>query len=140
MTRRRSSLPLYRQFAWLMLLVCVLLARGGGPEGWMPGKTATGDFAIVACDGMQTATGMPMATGMAMSHDTSHPTPSKNPSSGHPCTFAGIGIADAPPPQLAIDAPLAPYVAAGAFAVGAIVPGRGLAAPPPPATGPPALA
>jgi hypothetical protein len=123
-----------------MLLACVLFARGMGPEGWMPGETATGAFAIVACDGMQTDDPMPMAMGMAMSHDTSHRAPDKTPSAGHPCTFAGIGIADAPPPQLAIDALLAPYSTTTPLVAFAIAPGRGLAAPPPPATGPPALA
>lgn len=142
MTRRRSATPLQRRFAWLMLLVCVLVARGLGPDGWMPGKTATGAFAIVACDGMQPAdpAPMPMAMGMTMSHDASHHAPDKSQSSGHPCTFAGIGIADAPPPALAIGAPLAPYAAVATPVAVAIVPGRGLAAPPPPATGPPAFA
>ncbi|MEO5937853.1 MAG: hypothetical protein ABIQ43_02460 [Sphingomonas sp.] len=139
MTRRRSATPLHRRFAWLMLPLCVLLTRAAGSEGWMPGKTATGAFAIVACDGVQPDDTMPMAMGMTMSHDTSHHAPGKNQSSGHPCTFAGIGIADAPP-QFAIDIPSTPYAGRGALTVVAIVPGRGLAAPPPPATGPPALA
>jgi hypothetical protein len=137
MTRRSSALPLLRRLTWLMLLVCVLVARGAGPDGWMPGKTGSGAFAILACDGMQSDDPMPMAMAMGMSHGKSHDTPSKSRSSGHPCAFASIGIADALSPQLAIDAPLVPYSVATLVAVTAIVPGRGLAAPPPPSTGPP---
>lgn len=140
MTRRLTTHPLLRRFAWLTLLVCVLVGRGISPDGWMPGKTAAGAFAIVACDGMQPAEPMPMAMGMAMDHGVAHHAPDKSQSIGHPCAFAGIGLADAPPPPLAIAAPLAPYTTPAPLVAAAIVPGRGLAAPPPPATGPPALA
>jgi len=140
MTRRAPSFPPHRHLGWLMLLVCVLIARGVGADGWMPGTTASGGFAIVACDGMQPDDAMPMAKGMAMPHGTSHHMPDKKPSSSHPCAFAGIGLASAPPPPVAIGVPLSPYTQIAPLAVAVIAPGRGLAAPPPPATGPPAFA
>lgn len=123
-----------------MLLLCVLLARGMSPEGWMPGTTMAGGFAIIACDGMQPDETTPMASDMSMGHGASHHTPDKKQSGGHPCAFAGLGLADAPPPPVAIGAPLTSYAATPLLMVAATAPGRGLAAPPPPATGPPALA
>jgi hypothetical protein len=56
------------------------------------------------------------------------------------CPFAGHAVADGPPAPLAVSQPVA-FEAFAPVAVAYIVyPGRGLAAPPPPAIGPPVTA
>lgn len=131
----RSS-SLRHRFGWLMLLVAALLVRGLAPEGWMPVANAAGGIEIALCNG----------TGpgdvMVLTHDGQlhHKAPTNGQGGDHPCAFAGVGIADAPPLLPAVVAPVRADAAASGLAAAAITPGRGLAAPPPPATGPPALA
>lgn len=121
----------------LAVLACALALRMLVPEGWMPVSDAHG-FRITLCAGtgpMDMTMAMP---GMAMKHGKSDHGP--QPMQDHPCTFAHLGLALAEPllPALA----LPPLMRAEALAAKplAIAIGRGLAAPPPPATGPPALA
>lgn len=131
-----TSRPIPRRFAWLILIVAALLARGLTPEGWMPVANAAGGIEIALCNGNGPDDTMVLTPDGKLHH--------KVPASGHdndrPCTFAGVGMADAPPILPAIVAPRARASAPPALAYGAAAPGRGLAAPPPPATGPPALA
>lgn len=137
MTHRRSTAALLSRFVWLMLVVGVLIARGLTPDGWMPVAKASGGIEFALCDGMGPA--QPTAT-MSMAHGKMHhKAPAKGQAGDHPCAFAGIGLADATPPVPAIVAPLRPVLAAPAIDRAVAAPGRGLAAPPPPATGPPAL-
>ena len=135
MSVRPSTTPLRRRFAWLMLLVGVLLARGLAPEGWMPVASADGGLVIAICNGHGPGATITIPTGKA--HDK---TPAKGQTGDHPCVFSGTGIADAPPPLPAIAAPLRLAATLPARHRVVSAPGRGLAAPPPPATGPPALA
>jgi len=105
------------------------------PSGFMMGEASSGAFAIVICspDGKQT-----------VSADWADPAggekaPSDTRKHDAPCVFAGHGLADAPPPAM----PAAPVrltlAPAPASPQRHVAPGRGLAAPPPPATGPPSV-
>ncbi len=142
MTRRHPVLTLLSRFAWLVLVVGVLATRGLTPDGWMPVAKASGGIEFVLCDGMGPAEPAPAASmPMPMAHGKMHhEAPAKGQAADHPCAFAGIGLADATPPLPAIVAPLRPTRAAPLVDRAVSAPGRGLAAPPPPATGPPALA
>lgn len=135
MSVRPSTTSLRGRFAWLMLLVGVLLARGLTPDGWMPVTSADGGLVIAVCNGHGAGATITIPTGK--SHDK---VPAKGQTGDHPCVFSGNGIADAAPPLLTIVAPLRPATATPAIQRVVSAPGRGLAAPPPPATGPPALA
>lgn len=127
--------PLRRRLVWLVLLVGVLVARGLTPDGWMPVADAAGTIRFTLCPGMA-----PAEPQMSMSHGKMHhKAPVKGQASDHPCAFAGIGLADNVASPIVIAAPLKPTAAPVTARIVAI-PGRGLAAPPPPATGPPAFA
>jgi hypothetical protein len=136
MTARQPSMTIRRRLGWLVLLVAALLARSTAPEGWMPVANAAGGIEIALCNGMGPDTVMVLGADGALHK--------KAPASGHnethPCAFAGMGVGDAPP-VFAV-ASLAPTSAESAAPINALVgfPGRGLAAPPPPAIGPPAFA
>lgn len=117
--------------AWaLCCLTLVLLLRLAVPAGWMP--SPAGGFAITLC------TGSGLVEAWMDANGDLHKLPAgKAPAADHPCTFGAFG------------APLLPAVATilavPALAVPAVLPlglaetavGRGLAAPPPPPTGPP---
>jgi hypothetical protein len=122
----------------LVLFACAMLARALVPSGWMPVATAQG-LRIVPCSGTgpMIARPSPMAHAMPGMHheDAGHGTTAVD----HPCAFAGVtpgvdspALAIAPPPAFtrAVPSPTRTLVSVG----------RGLAAPPPPQTGPPAFA
>ena len=121
---------------WMAFVALAMLVRLLVPAGWMPVADAAGSH-LALCDG-----GMPVAKPMhGMRHGPTHgkaPMHHQGPSD-HPCSFAGPAAAlDTP----VLDVPLPPaaprHVAVTTHLVAAI--GHGLAAPPPPATGPPAFA
>ncbi|MGN6123620.1 MAG: hypothetical protein ACTHOJ_11770 [Sphingomonas oligoaromativorans] len=132
----RSRLQRPRTIA-LALLACALALRLLIPAGWMPVADAQG-LHLVLCSGsgpMEMPSAHAMAGMKGMDHHGHH-----DPSMpDHPCAFAGLGLALAEPllPQLALPARVAAVRVDHAGETVAI--GRGLAAPPPPATGPPAL-
>lgn len=117
-----------------LVFACALLLRLAVPEGWMPVQNAAG-WQLTMCDGMATDA-MPA---MAMDHGHKAPDSDHRKSDMGVCPFAGLGMAMAAPfvppmlapaPFLAVAAPLLP---------GVVAIGRGLAAPPPPPTGPPSI-
>jgi hypothetical protein len=122
----------------LAVIVCALALRMLVPQGWMPVSDAHG-VRITLCTGsgpMDMARTMSMP-GMAMhhgktGHDQSQP--------DHPCAFAGLGLALAEPTLPALALPPLARIEALALRPLTIAIGRGLAAPPPPSTGPPLLA
>jgi hypothetical protein len=121
----------------LALLACALALRLLIPAGWMPVADAQG-LHLVLCSGsgpleMPSAHAMHGMKGMDHRHHHDHSMPD------HPCAFAGLGVAMAEPflPLLALPAQVATVGLDHAGATVSI--GRGLAAPPPPATGPPTL-
>jgi hypothetical protein len=130
----RSRSRNHRMLA-LAVLACAMALRILVPEGWMPVSDGHG-FRITLCTGsgpMDMTMAMP---GMAMHHGKAGHGP-QQPMQDHPCTFAHLGLAFAEPvlPSLAPPpAEAAEALAARAFAVAI---GHGLAAPPPPSTGPP---
>ena len=131
----RRLTPAHRTL--LLLLVALAIGvRAAVPAGWMPMTGADGATRLVLCPGNDAAmTGMAMA---ATSPDRHHDPAA--PAADHDCPF---GVA-----ALAIDlavplaAPLGVGIATATVPVRspALLPGRGLAAPPPPSTGPPASA
>jgi hypothetical protein len=128
-----------------MLLLAALLAKALVPAGWMP-VFANGAISLQLCGGWTPA---PAAHHAAQAHGQQAPhhaatAPSEDggddaqPTADQPCAFAAAALpwtpADAsaplPPPFFV------PVVRRLAAAIGV---GRGLAAPPPPSTGPPLL-
>lgn len=116
----------------IALLALALLARVLVPAGWMPAEGR--GMAITLCSGSGAVAAWVDADGKIQKHD-----PAKGAMPDHPCAFAGLGM-----PMLGGDVPAAPLLApvprdelAGLSLAPAAI-GRGLAAPPPPATGPPA--
>jgi hypothetical protein len=140
---------LARRHLAALILVCALAMRVLVPAGFMVGHTASGAPALVLCPGQNEA---PVAT--PMHHDMAHMMPdgsmmsgdhdagkqSHDPGTDRPCAFAAVGLAvDMPiPAPLLAPAPPPAFVALLSQAPGN--PGRGLAAPPPPSTGPPTVA
>ena len=135
MPTRRLSAPMRLLLA--MLLVAALAVRALVPAGWMPGATPTGAATLVLCSGSVAADPPPTAM-PGMHHgqrgDPTHPAPE------HPCAFTGLGLAWTPALLPAIVLPPAVAPARPRGDGGTVAIGRGLAAPPPPATGPPILA
>jgi hypothetical protein len=125
-----------RRFGWLLLVVAALLARSVAPEGWMPVVNAAGGIEITVCNG----TGPDDAMVLSPDGKLHHKIPGKSQPGDHACAFSGLGAADAPPTLVALATPIFAPEAAPALDPIDAIPGRGLAAPPPPATGPPSLA
>jgi hypothetical protein len=119
-----------------LALACVVLAlamRITVPSGWMPSSER--GFALTVCTGMDTQTVWLDAKGKLHKED-----PSKGKSVEHsPCAFAGATAAnDLPVADLHFAMPHRP-APLPIFAVSEVLVGKGLAAPPPPATGPPSI-
>ncbi|AHE56627.1 hypothetical protein [Sphingomonas sanxanigenens] len=120
----------------LLLVACALLLRIAIPAGWMPSTGADGLIRITLCTGQGQMEAW--VDGDGRIHDRK---PGKSePKTDHPCAFAGLIVPalDAAP----IDTPLRFARGDGvvpAFAHEVVAIGHGLAAPPPPPTGPPAF-
>lgn len=113
---------------WLVLAMLAVCLRILAPSGYM--TTPDQPFALVICTG---------EGALNLTSDPSHQDHGA-PQSHAPCAFAGLGVATAPPEPLAAPAPVVFALAAEPIALQASLrPGQGLAAPPPPATGPPTL-
>jgi len=126
----RLSAPMRSLSAFVLL--AALVARMLVPAGWMPSTDRA--FAITVCTGIDTQTVWLDTQGKTHKQD-----PSKADDSDHePCTFAGGAFASLTPEMPAVETAVA-YANAPVFAHDSIAPGQGLAAPPPPSTGPPSL-
>jgi hypothetical protein len=136
MTARQSSMTIRRRFGWLMLLVAALIVRSAAPEGWMPVVNAAGGIEIALCNGTGPETVMVLGADGALHKKA----PVSGHTNDHPCAFAGMGVGDAPPIVAAVTPAPAPTESLSPATPLASFPGRGLAAPPPPAIGPPAFA
>ncbi|MES2987385.1 MAG: hypothetical protein V4808_05735 [Pseudomonadota bacterium] len=118
----------------LLLLACALLLKF--PAGWMP-EARAGGVTIGWCNAVDSQA---MAEGKALLDAAlkDRPAPTQK-AADQPCSFAAAAqpiTAGDPLPELAPVAAPEPIFAATLVAF----PGRGLAAPPPLATGPPLLA
>jgi hypothetical protein len=136
-----------RRVLLLTALLCVLLARVVVPAGWMPMADAGGGFVLAPCSGMgMMAVAAPVVTHepnmhMAAAHQGAeadgkrHP----DPAGDHPCSGAGVTAALTTP---IVGLPIAIALRPATFApsVPLAFVGHGLAAPPPPSTGPPITA
>ena len=126
----------------LALLACALLLRLLVPAGWMPVSDANGVH-LTLCSGTGPMTMPSMAaiapspTMAGMSH---HMPTDQQGAPEHPCAFANLGLAVAEPGPLALLPPVASATLMPAGVALLVSIGRGLAAPPPPPTGPPAIA
>jgi hypothetical protein len=129
-SRLQASNPLHR--VALALIALALLTRLLVPAGFMP---ATGQgFAVTICSGNLTSPAWIDASGKLHRGEQQ-----KDHGAEHPCAFAGFGAAfdtasHYTPTLLLLAASLASTLPTLAVAIG-----RGLAAPPPPSTGPPIL-
>lgn len=126
-----------RQGGWrrvaLLLLACALLLKV--PAGWMPQASASG-VTLGWCSG--TTHAVPEEARALVAKALGERDRPAKPQSEQPCAFAAAAqpLAAADP----VPAILPPADAeAPVFAPFALIPGRGLAAPPPRATGPPTL-
>ena len=128
----------------LAVLACALLLRLLVPAGWMPVSDASGvHLTICTGTGPMTMPGMgPMAT-MAPGRTTvgmAHHMPSDQQGvPEHPCAFAHHGLAIGEPVLPTLVLPVAPATLLPSGLAALVSIGRGLAAPPPPQTGPPSI-
>ena len=127
---RRISLATQTRLS--LLIALALLIRALVPTGWMPVAGPDG-MHLTLCPGQGAmAHSMPGMKGGADHRGGALP--------DHPCAFAGLGLAaDTAPPPLILPNRATPAVEPRRDQATVAV-GRGLAAPPPPATGPPAFA
>lgn len=125
--------PCCRAFT-IMLLLCVLAMRVTVPQGYMWSAEGKGWPAVVLCSGHGAA---PVAMQMQMHGGDAHHGQHDHKPADHPCGFAAAGaavdLAALPQP------PVVPTARTATVATfhRASRPGLGLAAPPPPQTGPP---
>lgn len=124
----------------LTLFASALLLRAMVPTGWMP--STEGGFRIELCTGMGAAEASPearQAMAALINHQASGGGEKKS-ASDHPCIFTALGFAfAAPDPTPALT--ITPHVAGPhSLPDNHVTIGHGLAAPPPPSTGPPILA
>ena len=125
------------RLAWILLLASALLLRLAVPAGWMPVSGADGTY-LTICDGMAPQDSS-AHTGMGAhhkaldhrGHDSGHDR------GDHPCVYAGLGLAldAARLPVAVLPAALAVLIQSRPHILASV--GQGLAAPPPPSTGPP---
>ena len=119
----------------LALFACALFVRALVPQGWMPTTGVDGRVGLMLCSG--TMSDAPMAMAMDERGDVHKQIPAHDPSSDHPCAFSGLGLAHGAPPLLALLMPPAPAFTERPLPAISVAIGHGLAAPPPPQTGPP---
>ena len=142
MTRARPFVLLARLPAVLALLA--VLVRVVVPAGFMaaaPGQVAAGAIPIVLCTGQGQVYAFLTEDGDIIAADEGAPSPGdgEGAASHGDCVFAHAGSAIAPADPVVSPVAQRPAEMARAAVVRDLVPGRGLAAPPPPATAPPAL-
>ncbi len=126
--------PLLRNLA-VMIAMLALAVRIAIPSGWMPAGDKA--FALTVCIGMDVGTVWLDKQGRIHKED---PGKSGGKTVDHaPCAFAANGGAAGLPTSLAGPATAPATAAPSPFPAMAVSIGHGLAAPPPPAIGPPAL-
>ena len=136
MTRLTATARLLARDAFLVLATLAIALRIMIPAGFMPGMEATNGlpFALVLCTGQGP---MVVQPGDVLGHQKA---PADKPAHDDPCPFAGHGVATPPPSSVVVaKIEFVAYRPAAPARVTHLAPGRGLAAPPMPARGPPSL-
>ncbi|MEX6724740.1 DUF2946 family protein [Sphingosinicellaceae bacterium M-36] len=136
----REGMP--RAQAWrLALVLCALLIRALLPSGLMVAATPAGALTVTLCSGRGPVEVLVDAHGQLVDPDTvassgtGEPGDDSRAKHDAPCAFAGLLA-----PALLVEASLPvvpPMAVAPGVATSGVGIGTGLAAPPPPATGPP---
>jgi hypothetical protein len=116
-----------------LLLVAALLGKVLAPAGWMPVATAQGFTFMLCSDQGQTQA---WVDGSGRLHRGEAPGPAQ-PAAKDACPYGALAAAAALPDAPALAAHLPAGTRAPALRPAGVTIGRGLAAPPPPATGPP---
>jgi hypothetical protein len=114
----------------ITLIALALAVRAMIPAGWMP--AASGGFAVTLCTGGMVSTAW--VDGEGRIHKEK---PGESNSTEH-CAFAGMAQAMLGGDVPVVALPVATAIAEPRSRLSAVSIGRGLAAPPPPSTGPPA--
>lgn len=130
--------PLLSPHALMLAVGCALMLRILIPAGWMPVADAHG-LRIVLCSGSGPV--QDQADHSAQGHHSGahHQKSDDKPMhSDQPCAFAGMALPWTGADLVALPVPLPLEPLATPLASELVAIGRGLAAPPPPATGPPA--
>jgi hypothetical protein len=122
-----------RGFA-LTLAVIAIAIKVMIPAGFMAGPAGLGTAPLVLC----TAQGMMVVEpGDLAGHDARSPAPGKS-KPDTPCAFAGHGVSGLlADPLASASVETVAYLTTGPLTTPDVTPGRSLAAPPPPARGPP---
>jgi len=132
----------------MVLLLLALVTRAMVPAGWMP---STASFGLMLCNGAaampsfaeitrQRSDGVPFEIALARAAiaRAEGKTPAQPaPEEPHPCPFAAIAAVLPAPTLDPIILPTGGLNDASVVTSSVVAVGRGLAAPPPPATGPP---
>lgn len=138
--------PARARIRFAAVIAFALLLKALVPTGWMP-AFEDGRITLRLCGGWMPATAINAQGhhGMTMDPAASPPTADhdrhgeEQQGSDQPCSFAAAGLSwTAPGPSPTADLPL-PLAALRVTLSPAVSIGRGLAAPPPPSTGPPLL-
>lgn len=136
--------------AFAALLLLALLIRMAVPPGYMLAPGA-GAWPVVPCDGFGPAPppAAPDAHAAHSGHDMAHgghhahqappgeDAPEPTHKTDHPCAFGGLAAGVVAPVVPAVVLPVLVPAVMSVFRFAEIMAGRGLAAPPPPQTGPP---
>ena len=134
------SLTMARHHLLVVIFACALLLRLAVPAGWMPVAQADGRVRLALCPGAAPAASKHMAHVMGQRAHDHGPASHDRGEHAPPCAFTGLALAAALP-DVAPAPRLLPIVAPPPAMRRALVSiGSGLAAPPPPQTGPPPLA
>jgi hypothetical protein len=127
-----------------LLLLAALLAKALVPAGWMP-VFADGTVSLQLCGGWTPAPAAhheAQAHGQQATHHSTTPTDEggddAHPGANQPCAFAAAALPWTPA-EASASLPPPLFVPVARRLAESIGVGRGLAAPPPPSTGPPLL-
>lgn len=122
-----------------LLLAVLLCGKLLVPSGWMPVQTQRG-LTIMLCSGNGPAEAWVDEAGQLHQGHKPGDGGKGEPGAKDPCPYGALNVPVDVPAALALAAPLAPTSAVIPPLTRAVAVGRGLAAPPPPATGPPVSA
>jgi len=136
MTRGWTARRRLNVAAWALVALAVAFRLTFAP-GYMLSATPE-RVAMVICTGEGAVSRLVDIGGHGGGGGGQLPADNENPGQKSPCAFAMAGPALAPPATIT-PVRVSAYLAAPVLAGMSVAPGLGLAAPPPPATGPPSL-